>query len=666
MQTEDMELKKLVYLYLINYAKTQPDLAIMAVNTFVKDTQDPNPLIRALAVRTMGCIRVDKIVEYLCDPLQRCLRDEDPYVRKTAATCVAKLHDISPEMVDDRGFLETLRELVGDANPMVVANAVAALAEIAAAAPGAGVWTIDGAALTKLLRALNECSEWGQIFILDALCAYEPADAREAEGIVERVLPRLQHANGAVVLSAIRLILHAARHVPDAAQRALLARKLGPPLVTLVTGTEPEIQYVALRNIQLLVGAVPEALAGEVRVFFCKYNDPPYVKSEKLDIIVRLASEQNIDQVLLELKEYASEVDVDFVRKSVRAIGRCAVALEGAAERCVNVLLELVETRVSYVVQEAVVVLRDVFRRYPGKYERVIAALCERLEALDEPEARAAMVWIVGEYADRIDNADELLEQFLEGFPEEAPRVQLALVTATVKLFLKKPAEKPQALIQLVLSYATQETDNPDLRDRAFIYWRLLSSDPDAARAIVLAPRPTIEPSLDDGAVDPALRAQLVEELGSLASVLHRPASAFAARTKLAVRRVGDGLGVSPDGSGSETIPASPATAPTSAAHTPAAPAPQPDLLGDLLDLGDEPAVPVAPVAAAAYGSGGDVLDLLGGLDLGGGIAATSAPATSEPPLPVLLAPEQGKGLSIRGKVVAGPGGQLAYKVGGL
>ena len=39
-----------------------------------QDTQDPNPLIRALAVRTMGCIRVDKITEYLCDPLQRCLK----------------------------------------------------------------------------------------------------------------------------------------------------------------------------------------------------------------------------------------------------------------------------------------------------------------------------------------------------------------------------------------------------------------------------------------------------------------------------------------------------------------------------------------------------------------------------------------------------------------
>ena len=47
------------------------------------------------------------------------------------------------------------------------------------------------------------------------------------------------------------------------------------------------------------------------------------------------------------------------------------------------------------------------------------------------------------------------------------PQVQLQLVTATVKLFLKKPTEKPQAMIQLVLTYATQETDNPDLRDRA-------------------------------------------------------------------------------------------------------------------------------------------------------------------------------------------------------
>lgn len=54
---------------------------------------------------------------------------------------------------------------------------------------------------------------------------------------------------------------------------------------------------------------------------------------EKLDIMIKLANDRNIDQVLLELKEYATEVDVDFVRKAVRAIGSCAVSIEHAAER---------------------------------------------------------------------------------------------------------------------------------------------------------------------------------------------------------------------------------------------------------------------------------------------------------------------------------------------
>lgn len=119
MQTEDLEQKKLVYLYLMNYAKTQPELVILAVNTFVKDTDDPNPLVRALAIRTMGCLRAEKIIDYLCDPLQKCLRDENPYVRKTAALCVAKLYDLKPELVMDNGFLEQLQEMISDSNPMV-------------------------------------------------------------------------------------------------------------------------------------------------------------------------------------------------------------------------------------------------------------------------------------------------------------------------------------------------------------------------------------------------------------------------------------------------------------------------------------------------------------------------------------------------------------------
>lgn len=59
--------------------------------------------------------------------------------------------------------------------------------------------------INKLLTALNECTEWGQVFILDALSNYSPRDAREAHSICERITPRLAHANAAVVLSAVKV-----------------------------------------------------------------------------------------------------------------------------------------------------------------------------------------------------------------------------------------------------------------------------------------------------------------------------------------------------------------------------------------------------------------------------------------------------------------------------
>ncbi|CAH0758781.1 unnamed protein product [Diatraea saccharalis] len=647
MQTDNLELKKLVYLYLMNYAKSQPDMAIMAVNTFVKDCEDSNPLIRALAVRTMGCIRVDKITEYLCEPLRKCLKDEDPYVRKTAAVCVAKLYDISSSMVEDQGFLDQLKDLLSDSNPMVVANAVAALSEInEASVSGHPLVEMNAPTINKLLTALNECTEWGQVFILDALSNYSPRDAREAHSICERITPRLAHANAAVVLSAVKVLMKLMEMVSgDGELVSTLSRKLAPPLVTLLSA-EPEVQYVALRNINLVVQKRPDILKHEMKVFFVKYNDPIYVKLEKLDIMIRLASQANIAQVLGELKEYATEVDVDFVRKAVRAIGRCAIKVEPSAERCVSTLLELIQTKVNYVVQEAIVVIKDIFRKYPNKYESIISTLCENLDTLDEPEARASMVWIVGEYAERIDNADELLDSFLEGFHDENAQVQLQLLTAVVKLFLKRPADT-QELVQHVLSLATQDSDNPDLRDRGFIYWRLLSTDPAAAKEVVLADKPLISEETD--LLEPTLLDELICHISSLASVYHKPPTAFVEGRGAGVRK-----SLPSRGAAAEEPPA--AAQPTVIPN-------QESLIGDLLsmDIGGPP-----PAAAPSSN-----LDLLaGGLDVllggGGGGAPEAAasnttgllgdifgvpvtPASHIPPKQCWLPADKGKGLEIWG-----------------
>ncbi|KAG5448023.1 AP-1 complex subunit beta-1 [Clonorchis sinensis] len=684
MQTDNLELKKLVYLYLMNYAKTQPDTAIMAVNTFVKDCDDPNPLIRALAVRTMGCIRVDKITAYLCDPLRKCLKDEDPYVRKTAAVCVAKLHDIDAELVEDSGFLELLRDLLCDSNPMVVANAVASISEILESTvsdQARSLLTFDGPVINKLLTALNECTEWGQVFILDAIADYTPVDDREAQSIVERVTPRLAHANAAVVLSTVKVVMKMIELIdPEAELVSTVTRKLAPPLVTLLSA-EPEIQYVALRNINLIVQKRKDVLKQEMKVFFVKYNDPIYVKLEKLDIMIRLINQSNIGQVLAELKEYAKEVDVDFVRKAVRAIGRCAIKIESAAERCVSTLIELIQTKVNYVVQEAIIVIKDIFRKYPNKYESIISILCENLDTLDEPEARGSMIWIIGEYAERIDNADELLASFLDGFQDENAQVQLQLLTAIVKLFLKRPSDT-QELVQTVLGLATQESDNPDLRDRGYIYWRLLSTDPAAAKEVVLAEKPLISEETD--MLEPTLLDELICHLASLASVYHRPPSSFVegrhtTRRQLPARSGQTGV----EGAGRNGGQAvSPTVIPT-----------QETLIGDLLDMdiGAKPSAydtPASQFAGAMLNEPGrtGISDLLGdGLDdllpsvgstahgsatfaaptgsssavdtladIFGGLETTSATDSFgyEPPMAMWLEASRGKGLEIQGTFV--------------
>lgn len=212
-----------------NYAKSHPDLCILAVNTFVQDSEDPNPLIRALAIRTMGCIRVDKMVDYMEEPLRKTLRDESPYVRKTAAICVAKLFDLNPAMCLENGFLEMLQEMIGDPNPMVVANSVTALSEIYHAAPETQALKVTSNTLRKLLMALNECTEWGRVTILTTLAEYRTNEVTESEHICERVSPQFQHANPSVVLAAVKVVFLHMRNVNYELAKTYL-KKMAPPL----------------------------------------------------------------------------------------------------------------------------------------------------------------------------------------------------------------------------------------------------------------------------------------------------------------------------------------------------------------------------------------------------------------------------------------------------
>lgn len=499
-----------------------------------QDMNDSNPLVRALALRTMSYIHVRDFVEATLPLTKKLLRDPDPYVRKTATFCVAKLYDHDRNLVEQSDLIDRLNSMLRDDVPTVVASALAALMDIWERSEAIKL-TIDYGNASKMVQILPDCSEyvisfltvfdladkrrWGQTYILEALMSYVPQDTAEALLLAERISPRLSHSNSAVVLTCIRVILYLMNYIADQKQISALCRKLSPPLVTLLA-KGPEVQYLALRNALLILQRRPAVLRNDIRVFFCKYNDPIYVKVTKLELIFMLATEKNIQEVLTELREYATEIDVHFVRKSVRAIGKLAIKIEPAAKLCITTLLELVATKVTYIVQEATVVISNIFRKYPNQYESIISTLCENLDSLDEPEAKAAMIWVIGQYASRIENSDALLEDFLFSFADEPVEVQLALLTATVKLFIQRPT-RGQELVPKVLKWATEDTDNPDLRDRGYMYWRLLSSNMATAKAIVMGEKPAI--TAESEKLDPATLEEMCLNVGTLATVYLKP-----------------------------------------------------------------------------------------------------------------------------------------------
>lgn len=132
--------------------------------------------------------------------------------------------------------------------------------------------------------------------------SYVPRESSEAVLLAERIAPRLSHSNSAVVLTCIRVILYLVNYIADEKQITSLTKKLSPPLVTLLS-KGPEVQYLALRNAILILQKRPEVLRSDIRVFFCKYNDPIYVKVTKLELIFMLATKDNISVVLTELRE---------------------------------------------------------------------------------------------------------------------------------------------------------------------------------------------------------------------------------------------------------------------------------------------------------------------------------------------------------------------------
>ena len=120
--------------------------------------EDSNPLVRALALRTLSYIHVREFVQATVGPLRGLVKDPDPYVRKTAAFCVAKLYDHDRLLVESSDLIDRLNAMLRDDNPTVVASSLAALMDIWERSESIKL-TIDYASASKIVQILPDCSE---------------------------------------------------------------------------------------------------------------------------------------------------------------------------------------------------------------------------------------------------------------------------------------------------------------------------------------------------------------------------------------------------------------------------------------------------------------------------------------------------------------------------
>lgn len=167
--------------------------------------------------------------------------------------------------------------------------------------------------------------------------------------------------------------------------------------------------------------------------------------------------------------------------------------------------------------------MRDIFRRYPNKYESILVELCKNLSSIDEPEAKSAMIWIIGEYIEIITNANKLLSTYLENFKEETTDVQLQIMTSLIKLLIIRPQEGGPLVKQLF--QIIEDSDNPDLRDRGYFYWRMLGKNKEVASKVVSALKPPISDMSYN--FESNLLDKLVDGISSLTAIYYKEPEAF-------------------------------------------------------------------------------------------------------------------------------------------
>uniref|UniRef100_A0A3P8UQS3 AP-3 complex subunit beta n=1 Tax=Cynoglossus semilaevis TaxID=244447 RepID=A0A3P8UQS3_CYNSE len=537
---KNIEVKKLVYVYLVRYAEEQQDLALLSISTFQRGLKDPNQLIRASALRVLSSIRVTIIVPIMMLAIKEAASDMSPYVRKTAAHAIPKLYSLDPEQKDQ--LIEVIEKLLADKTTLVAGSVVMAFEEVCPE-------RIDliHKNYRKLCNLLIDVEEWGQVVIINMLTRYartqflnpninddeeeEKEKKSEAAALAKRkpyvmdpdhrlllrnTKPLLQSRNAAVVMAVAQLYFHLA----PKAEVGVIAKAL----VRLLR-SHSEVQYVVLQNVATMTIKRRGMFEPYLKSFYIRSTDPTQIKVLKLEVLTNLANETNISTILREFQTYIKSMDKDFVAATIQAIGRCATNIGEVRDTCLNGLVQLLSNRDELVVAESVVVIKKLLQMQPEKHSDIIKHMAKLTDNIQVPMARASILWLIGEYCEHVPKiAPDVLRKMAKSFTNEEDIVKLQIINLAAKLYLTN-SKQTKLLTQYVLNLAKYD-QNYDIRDRArFIRQLIVPTEKCGALSkyakklfLALKPAPVLESPFKD-------RDHF--QLGSLSHLLNAKAGGY-------------------------------------------------------------------------------------------------------------------------------------------
>lgn len=494
--SKNIEVKKLVYVYLVRYAEEQQDLALLSISTFQRALKDPNQLIRASALRVLSSIRVPMIVPIVMLAIKDSASDMSPYVRKTAAHAIPKLYSLDQDQKDE--LIHVIEKLLSDKTTLVVGSAVMAFEEVCPE-------RIDlvHKNYRKLCNLLVDVDEWGQVIIINMLTRYartqfvnpneegseesvekpfyededdedededDDDDMRKDEKVkktytldadhrllLRNTKPLLQSRNASVVMAVAQLYHHLApRSEVNVVAKALIR----------LLRSHREVQSVVLNCIASISTMRKGMFEPFLKSFFVRTSDPTHIKLLKLEILTNLATETSISVILREFQTYISSNDKEFVAAAIQAIGRCASNIKEVTDICLNGLVVLLSNRDEAVVAESVVVIKKLLQTQPNEHKDIIIHMAKLVDFITVSQARASILWLLGEYSDRVPKiAPDVLRKMAKSFINEEDIVKLQILNLAVKLYLTNP-KQTKLLCQYVFSLARYD-QNYDIRDRA-------------------------------------------------------------------------------------------------------------------------------------------------------------------------------------------------------